>query len=59
MMLAVDCSIKGLRKVDVIYIPGMSVIDETPLVDILKRNQPLLNWLVKQASEDSLSAFGT
>jgi transcriptional regulator GlxA family with amidase domain len=54
MMQAVDCALKGLRKVDVVYIPGMSVIEEARLVDILESNRPLLNWLVKQAAKDTL-----
>ncbi|MES9930248.1 MAG: helix-turn-helix domain-containing protein [Candidatus Thiodiazotropha sp. 6PDIVS] len=50
MQQAVDCSIKGVRHVDVVYIPGMSVIDETRLVNILENNRPLINWLAKRAA---------
>ncbi|MEW8525544.1 MAG: helix-turn-helix domain-containing protein [Candidatus Thiodiazotropha endolucinida] len=54
MLQAVDCSLKGVRQVDVIYIPGMSVIDETRLVNILENNRPLINWLARRAAGKSL-----
>ncbi|MCG7903759.1 hypothetical protein A3194_08455 [Candidatus Thiodiazotropha endoloripes] len=54
MLQAVDCSLKGIRPVDVVYIPGMSVIDETRLVSILENNRPLVNWLTKRAAGKSL-----
>jgi transcriptional regulator GlxA family with amidase domain len=54
MLQAVDCSIKGLRNVDVVYIPGMSVIDETRLINIIESNSPLLPWLVKCATAKKL-----
>ncbi|MET0005135.1 MAG: transcriptional regulator [gamma proteobacterium symbiont of Ctena orbiculata] len=54
MLQAVDCSLKGIRQVDVIYIPGMSVIDETRLVNILESNRPLITWLARRAAGKSL-----
>lgn len=54
MLQAVDGSLKGSRKVDVVYIPGMSVIEETELVNILESNRPLLRWLVRRADEKAL-----
>ncbi|MCG7866553.1 MAG: hypothetical protein JAY74_09300, partial [Candidatus Thiodiazotropha taylori] len=54
MLQAVDCSLKGIDQVDVVYIPGMSVIDETRLVSILENNRPLVNWLTSLSTSNSL-----
>ncbi|MBV2121647.1 MAG: helix-turn-helix domain-containing protein [Candidatus Thiodiazotropha sp. (ex Ctena orbiculata)] len=54
MLQAADCSLKGIDQVDVVYIPGMSVIDETRLISILENNRPLVNWLTSLATGKSL-----
>lgn len=51
---AADTSLEGLKKADIIYIPGMSIIDEAELLGVLDNNQSLVSWLAERAASGCL-----
>ena len=52
----VDQSWDSLGEVDLIMVPGIAVGDINLLMDVILDNQPLIDWLKKQAKKDTLIA---
>ncbi len=52
----VDQSWDALEDCDLIIIPGFAEVTIDLLLETLKANQPLINWLKKQAKKDTLIA---
>jgi len=55
-MQQVDTRCSYLRRSDVIYVPGIALIDEARLVNILTLNQSVIRWLSGQATRGRLIA---
>jgi transcriptional regulator GlxA family with amidase domain len=51
---AVDGSWNSITSVDIVFIPGVGVIDETQLTKLLAENQSLITWLQCMSENNSL-----
>lgn len=51
---AVDCSWNTLESADIIFLPGVGIIDEKPLQKLMTANQSLKKWLQRMSAKNSL-----